>query len=60
MTHFQVPDDRSLNDSVNGLKPWPATPDGYRLFAGGSSGDERIGIHIGGQLENGIQGWHLR
>src|SRR5438552_6417886 len=56
MTHFQVPDDRSLNDSVNGLKPWPATPDGYRLFAGGSSGDERIGIHIGQTVELQLTG----
>lgn len=66
MTHFQVPDDRVLNDAAapifSGDPPsllrgnWPDTPEGYRLFVTGNSGDERIGIHTGQRIDLQLTG----
>jgi hypothetical protein len=58
VTHFQVPDDRKLldPDPRNKFPPWPDTPGGYRLFVEGSSGEERIGIEVGRQIELQLTG----
>jgi hypothetical protein len=58
VTHFQVPDDRVLQSSAAEKlpTPWPGTPDGYRLFVNGNSGDERIGIQLGQKIELQING----
>ena len=56
MTYFQVPSDRVFNDPASGLQDWPKSPEGYRLFVTGSGGDERIGIHIGQQIELQLTG----
>ena len=51
MAHFQVPDDRKLEDTSSGLRPWPNSPVGYRLFVEGNGGGERIGVQQGEELE---------
>ena len=56
MADFRVPDDRFLNAAESGLQPWPATPDGYRLFIHGSGGPEKIGIHLGQSIELQLTG----
>ena len=61
MAHFQVPDDRLLFDPASDrlpLKPWP-TPgnaDGFRLFVQGTTGEERIGIQRGQEVELQLTG----
>ncbi len=45
-----------FNDPASGLQDWPKSPEGYRLFVTGSGGDERIGIHIGQQIELQLTG----
>jgi len=55
-TFFQVPGDRVLNDPASGLQAWPQSPDGYRLFVTGNTGAERIGIHLGEQIELQLTG----
>ena len=56
MAYFQVPGGRVFNDLASGLQDWPKSPEGYRLFVTGSGGDERIGIHIGQQIELQLTG----
>jgi hypothetical protein len=51
MTHFQAPGNRKLDSAESKLHPWPANPDGYRLFVTANSGDERIGIETGQRIE---------
>jgi hypothetical protein len=56
VAYFQVPGGRVFNDPASGLQDWPKTPEGYRLFVVGNGGDERIGIHIGQQIELQLTG----
>jgi hypothetical protein len=50
VTHFQAPADKKF-DAVHDLSVWPSTPETYRFFVTGTSGDERIGIQLGQRIE---------
>jgi hypothetical protein len=52
MGFFHVPDDRSLFHGDSDLQTWPESkPTGYRLFTGGNSGEEKIGIEVKQEIE---------
>jgi len=55
MGFFQVPDDRKLFHSASQLQTWPVTPAGYRLFANGTGGEEKIGIGLNQEIELAIR-----
>ena len=56
MTHFQVPEGRTFNNPKSKLKDWPGKPEDYRLFVGGNSGEERIGVHTRQKIELQLTG----
>src|SRR3954451_6813459 len=51
MAYFQLPDNRVLEAPESGLQTWPDDPGGFRLFVEGTSGPERIGIHLNQSIE---------
>jgi hypothetical protein len=51
MAYFGAPDGRFFNDGKSGLHAWPENAQGYRLFAKGNTGAERIGVQLGRQIE---------
>src|SRR4051794_21715800 len=57
MTHFQVPDDRVLQNPGSKIpSPWPANAAGYRLVVSGAAGKEKICVYLGQKIELDLVG----